>query len=368
MATAPQKNIPNGWQQARLGDISDITNGKTNTQDAVTHGEYPLFDRSVAIKRSNKYLFDDTAVILPGEGAEFVPRYYSGKFDLHQRVYAIFPNETVYPLFLYQYLYANRAVFAQNAVGSTVKSLRLPIIQAVDVLLPTLPEQMKIAEILSAVDAEIQKTDEIITSTEKLKHGLMKQFLSANKSSTKKRFSELASLRKEAFDPKTEASEKYVGLEHIDQNSGALLGFGDSIETASIKTRFYAGDILFGKLRPYLRKYWKANFSGVCTTEILVFQPKEKRDAEFIFYLTQSDQFINHSNSKSFGTKMPRTDWNIVSEFEFFAPSPIKRQEIGTLLTLIDQRTSINRKMRGRLVLLKKGLMHDLLSGKKKTI
>ena len=146
--TKQKQDIPRGWQRVKLGDVSDVTNGKTNSQDAVAHGEYPLFDRSVAIKRSNKYLFDKTAVILPGEGAEFVPRFYSGKFDLHQRVYAIFPGDIVYPPYLFQYLYANRAVFAQNAVGSTVKSLRLPIIQAVDVLLPPISEQKKIAEIL----------------------------------------------------------------------------------------------------------------------------------------------------------------------------------------------------------------------------
>ena len=169
------KTIPTGWQRVKLGDISDITNGKTNSQDATTGGAYPLFDRSVAVKGSDKYLFDGTAIILPGEGADFVPRYYSGKFDLHQRAYAIFPNSSAYPPYLFQYLYANRGILVQNAVGSTVKSLRLPIIQGVDILLPLLVEQKKIAEILGAVDGEIQKTDEIIAATEKLKMGLTQQ-------------------------------------------------------------------------------------------------------------------------------------------------------------------------------------------------
>ena len=183
--TKQRQNIPKGWQRTKLGDISNITNGKTNTQDAVVDGEFPLFDRSVAIKRSNKYLFDDTVVILPGEGAEFIPRYYSGKFDLHQRAYAIFPKENTDPSFLFQYLYAKRGDFVQKSVGSTVKSLRLPIIQSIDVFLPPLPEQKKIAEILEAVDEEIQKTDEIISATEKLKNGLMQQLFTRGIGHTK---------------------------------------------------------------------------------------------------------------------------------------------------------------------------------------
>ncbi|MFH1192607.1 MAG: restriction endonuclease subunit S [bacterium] len=70
--------------------------------------------------------------------------------------------------YLYQFLFANRHIFAQNAVGSTVKSLRLPIIQKVYVNIPPLSEQKKIAEILSAVDEEIEKVDKIILKTEKL--------------------------------------------------------------------------------------------------------------------------------------------------------------------------------------------------------
>ena len=74
----------------KLGNISKITNGKRNVQDAVENGQYPLFDRSVVIKRSDKFLFDKEALIVAGEGKTFIPRYYKGKFDLHQRCYAIF--------------------------------------------------------------------------------------------------------------------------------------------------------------------------------------------------------------------------------------------------------------------------------------
>ena len=83
----------------RMGDIVTITNGNSNVQDAVTQskdGLYPFFDRSDDIKYLPTFLFDKEAIIYPGEGTEFMPRYFKGKFALHQRCYAIFDfNEII---------------------------------------------------------------------------------------------------------------------------------------------------------------------------------------------------------------------------------------------------------------------------------
>src|SRR5262245_16602216 len=64
------------WDRKSLGKICEITNGKSNAQDHVENGIYPLFDRSEKIKRSNKFLFEGEVVILPGEGMRFIPKYY----------------------------------------------------------------------------------------------------------------------------------------------------------------------------------------------------------------------------------------------------------------------------------------------------
>ena len=116
-------------QECRLGDIATITNGNSNVQDAITEYKddlYPFFDRSEEIKYLPTFLFDKEAIIYPGEGAEFFPRYFNGKFALHQRCYAIFDfNKAVNPQFLYCFLKTQNSYFIRNAVGSTVPSLRL---------------------------------------------------------------------------------------------------------------------------------------------------------------------------------------------------------------------------------------------------
>ena len=160
--------IPKDWEVKKLGDMATIKTGKTDVKDAVEDGEYPLFDRSDQIKRSNKYLFDTEAVIVPGEGKDFTPRYYKGKFDLHQRTYAIFDFKELNGKYLFFAMHILRHTLRDFAVGSTVESLRLPILKNLDIPYPPLPEQSRIATILSWFDDLIEvkkRQNEILEKT-----------------------------------------------------------------------------------------------------------------------------------------------------------------------------------------------------------
>jgi len=175
------KSQPKNWRKVKLGDICRIKTGKTDTQDAVEGGVYPLFDRSITIKRSDKFLFDTSAIILPGEGQEFAPRFYGGKFDLHQRVYAIFCDkekscDNLSLKFLYYFLSLNREYFAQTATGATVKSLRLPIIADCPVVLPPFPTQKQIADILSTYDNLIENNTKRIKILEEIAQTIYKEW------------------------------------------------------------------------------------------------------------------------------------------------------------------------------------------------
>lgn len=139
-----------------LGQIATITNGKRNAQDATENGAYPLFDRSSVIKRSNKYLYDKEAILVPGEGRTFIPKYYKGKFDLHQRCYAIFDLNQEYDVrFIYLYILWNQAYFQSVYTGSTVPSLRLGNFEKMPIPVYSLPEQQKIAAELDAIQSAI---------------------------------------------------------------------------------------------------------------------------------------------------------------------------------------------------------------------
>ena len=161
------------WKQTTIGAICTISNGKSNVQDNVQNGKYPLFDRSEIIKASNKFLFDCEAIIIPGEG-RFIPKYYIGKFDLHQRAYAL-KDFTCHALFVYHYITAFSFILTQKAVKSTVLSLRMPILEAFPLLLPNIQEQQKIANCLSSVDDFITAQTNRLEALRNHKKGLMQQ-------------------------------------------------------------------------------------------------------------------------------------------------------------------------------------------------
>ena len=147
-----------GWEVKKLGEVCEISTGNANTEDAVENGEYAFFDRSKIIKKSSSYLYDCEAIIIAGEGQTFLPKFYYGKFNLHQRAYAIFNfNKSVSIDYAYKYLIHFHKYFEEVAVGATVKSLRLRHFQDLPIPLPPLQEQQRIVAILDEAFAAIAK-------------------------------------------------------------------------------------------------------------------------------------------------------------------------------------------------------------------
>ncbi len=157
------------WESKKLGKIATITTGSSNREDSILDGEYTFFDRSQDVRTSNRFLFDKEAVIVPGEGQEFIPRYFVGKFDLHQRTYAIFDFKEVNGKYLYFHLLNDDKHLQSQAVGSTVKSLRLPMFQSMPIKFPCIKEQQKIANFLFSIDSKIDIENQILQKLEEQK-------------------------------------------------------------------------------------------------------------------------------------------------------------------------------------------------------
>lgn len=124
---------------------------------------------------------------------------------------------------------------------------------------------------------------------------------------------EMRRLKYTAPESSTKLSEKpqdalYLGLENIEPKTGRLLLENTVEDVESTVIVFRKGDILFGKLRPYLAKVVYIDFDGVGTTELLVLRPKESVDGRFLFYYLLADGFIDDVNSQTYGTKMPRAN------------------------------------------------------------
>jgi len=116
----------------------------------------------------------------------------------------------------------------------------------------------------------------------------------------------------------------YIGMENVQSWSGNLLEGGSEVE--GLATTFEAGDILFGKLRPYLAKVVKPGFSGICSSEFLVFQSAKDTFGDFLAYALRSSDFISLINGSTYGAKMPRANPDFIANAEIpFPPLPEQR-------------------------------------------
>ena len=169
------------WEVKRLGEVTHIKTGGKNNDDKVIDGEYPLFVRSQTVERINSYSYDCEAILVPGEGGiGSIFHYISGRFDVHQRVYAITQfAPDVSGRFVYLFMLMNFGDHAtKNSVRATVDSLRLPTFHEFEVALPpTLKEQTAIAAVLSDMDAEIAALEARRDKTRELKQGMMQELL-----------------------------------------------------------------------------------------------------------------------------------------------------------------------------------------------
>jgi len=142
---------PDGVEFVPLKQIAEVGTGSSDRVNAVEDGKYPFYVRSKTIYRSNRYLFDEESIVIPGEGGiGDIFHYVNGKYDLHQRAYRIhFIDRLVDTKFAYHYLSANFKKFIlMKAVNATVTSIRKPMIQDFPFPLPPLPVQQEIVRIL----------------------------------------------------------------------------------------------------------------------------------------------------------------------------------------------------------------------------
>lgn len=166
--------------------------------------------------------------------------------------------------------------------------------------------------------------------------------------------------------PNPQIHLRCIELEHLSQGGGSILGYIDSAEQKSMKNEFDEGDVLFGKLRPYLRKYWLAKFGGVCSTEIWVFRVmSDICTKEYLFNIVSSYNFIQKANVSS-GSKMPRAEWGYVSKIPILTPPLAEQEKIAEILSTWDKAIEKQTQLIQKLELRKKGLMQQLLTGKKR--
>ncbi|MCX7810018.1 MAG: restriction endonuclease subunit S [Leptospiraceae bacterium] len=395
------KDLPEGWKWVRLGEVAKIATGNSNVQDAVDGGIYPLFDRSGEVKRSDGYFLNKEAVIVPGEGLYFIPKYYKGKFDLHQRAYAIFDFKGLEGKFFYYLMHLLKDQLIKVSVGTTVFSLRLPHFQNLLIPLPPLPEQQKIAEILETIDNTIEKTEKIIEKYKRIKQGLMQDLLTKGidengnirDEKTHKfkdsplgripeewevvRLGEVCDIRISNVDKKIVEKEKKAMLcnyldvyknDYITKSINFMIGTATKREID--KFNVLKGDVIITKDSEEFYDIAKPSYVSekipnlVCGYHLAMLRPKNTVDGLFLSKALKLQSINIFFQKRANGiTRFGITKETIENALIPLPPLP-EQQRIAEILSQIDQTIEKEEHYKEKLKRIKQGLMEDLLTGK----
>ena len=164
----------------------------------------------------------------------------------------------------------------------------------------------------------------------------------------------------------SEADLPYVEFEDINSGIGTLNKNISQKVGHKKGLLFEAGDVLFGKLRPYLQNWLLCQFAGIAVGDFWVLQPQNVSSA-FLYYLIQSEAYQSVANISS-GTKMPRSSWPLVSETLFSIPKYKEANMIGEFFLLIDRTITLHQRKLEKLKLNKSALLQKLFPQKGCTI
>lgn len=253
------------------------------------------------------------------------------------------------------------------ATGTSGSMKNIPKQRLLELTIPTplLTEQRAIAEVLSGFDEHLANLDELIAKKKAIRDGSIEELISGNRRLegftedwASYSLGEIATVRREVLE--ASIPDVDIELENLLPREGRLTG--DISYRTAASLAFYSGDVLFGRLRPYLRKYWLADRSGVRSGEIWALVPGDVIVPLFLFHLVRSNQFISAANL-TMGTKMPRADWQHMKDRVFRIPSIREQNAIAASLSALDNEIEALSDERAKVELLKLGAMDDLLTG-----
>lgn len=267
------------------------------------------------------------------------------------------------------------------AIGdSDIRNLRL-------ILPSSKKEKLAISSIFSKVDEAIASVQNSIAAAERLKKSLMQNLLTGKmkpdgtfRTSEEfyndekfgkvpvewevKRIDDISERITDVIDPtKTKEVYDYIGLEHIVPDKFIRCGKGYSNETVALKVKFEKGDLLYGKLRPYLNKVFISDISGVGSTEFIVL--RNNKFTNWVYLNFQLQRFLDYTKSMTAGTQHPRASWKDIKHYQVCVPkNEIERKMIEERILSLEKYRFSQQELVITHEHLKKSLMQYLLTGK----
>lgn len=392
------KEFDGDWSSQTLGNIAKFISGYAfdsekfdeNGRKLITPKNFTTYGRALFTEQNTKFTIEscDEKFVCRGNdllilltdltqscellGKPILLPHLNEEILLNQRILKVEPNQDVIgKVFLLNFFLTENYLkhIKETSTGTTVRHSSHKILSKYEVFYPSKAEQTKIASFLSAVDEKISQLTQKHELLSQYKQGMMQKLFSQQirfKADDGSEFGEweiniirdVFTNKSKNFNPQNEGNLPCIELEHLSQNTGKILGTIGSCEQQSTKNLFEKNSVLFGKLRPYLRKFAKPKFKGVCSSEIWVLTGL-KISNDYLFQFVQSEQFTELTNIQS-GSKMPRADWNVIADSEIEFPCLEEQTKIANFLSAIDQKNEVVAQKIEQAKQWKKGLLQQM--------
>ncbi len=150
---------------------------------------------------------------------------------------------------------------------------------------------------------------------------------------------EVASISKDKLEPENFNGLPYISLEHIESNTTRIIKYGDSSGVKSTKGKFQSGDVLYGRLRPYLNKVCIPDRDGVCSTDILIFRESDSLNNRFLLKYLSTPRVTEYAKENSKGINLPRINWSALSELPIDLPPLPEQKRIVAKIESLQERS-----------------------------
>ncbi len=317
------KKINMSWEMVNINDICRPRQWKTLSMEKLKTEGYPVYGANGKIGFYNEFSHEYPTLAITCRGATCGSVHITEPMSYINGNAMALDNisEKININFLYYY-------FLQRGFNDVISGSAQPQITGeglskIQIPLPPLHIQKQIAQILDTADALKRKDQQLLKKYDELAQAIFIDMFGDPVKNEKgwevKKLSQVLDVDAKAVNPSTLNGYNYIGLEHIEKETGKILVI-DKGEIVSNKFIFSKEHILYGKLRPYLNKVATPNFSGICSTDIFPLKPKNSLMKQFLVSILRSRDFVNHSNTNAVGANLPRANKEIILNYKTIVP------------------------------------------------
>ena len=277
---------------------------------------------------------------------------------------SVVPNpEIVNSHFLYYLLSYEKNRIAEMGSGTTFMEISGNVMKNIEVKLPHLSIQNKIAEILTSLDEKIENNQRINDNLEQQASSLLSDCISTYPCRTYK-LSDICKYANAKCETGNLTPQNYISTENMLPNKKGIVE-ASNIPTGKA-TCYKVDDILIANIRPYFQKIWKADINGGCSADVLCIRANIESHSPILYWLLHQDAFFEYVMTGAKGCKMPRGDKQHIMNWSINLPEVQYWADLATQLGSIDQQIAYNRIESINLSNLRDTLLPKLMSGELK--